>query len=80
MDNFIVLNMIIFIAIAFLLMAFAVFTIGFLIGYRMEDKKILKRKEADNNRCEESEKERNAKKEWKKFLEYDGSAPEGDNI
>lgn len=81
MDNFVVLNMIFLIAIAFMLMAFAVFAMGFLIGYKMEDKRSSKRKQgADNNKYEESDQEKKAKKEWKKFLEYDGSAPDGVEI
>ena len=65
--------MITFVAIAFVLMAFAVFAIGFLIGYKKEDKKIwLKERQ---NEIKESDKEKKAKKDWKNFLNYDGSSP-----
>lgn len=58
-----------------MLMAFAVFSIGFLIGYKSEDNRILKRKQLAE--IKESDKEKKAKKDWKKFLEYDGSVPIG---
>ncbi len=77
MNSFVIFNMII-IMMAFVLMAFAVFTIGFLFGYKIEDRKIFnKREETVGMKNEESEQERKAKKEWKKFLEYDGSSPTG---
>lgn len=78
MDNFIIFNMIFFVIVAYVLMAFAVFAIGFLMGYKSEDRKILKRKQQiQDNKIQESDKEKRAKKEWKKFLEYDGSTPTG---
>ena len=58
-----------------MLTAFAVFSIGFLIGYKSEDNRILKRKQLAE--IKESDKEKKAKKDWKKFLEYDGSVPIG---
>ena len=73
METFIVLNIIIYLFFAFTLMALGVFAVGFFIGYKSEDKKILKKK----TKTYESDKEIKAKKEWKKFLEYDGSAPNG---
>lgn len=76
MSDMAIVYTMIFICVAFLLMTFAFFVIGFLVGYKNEEKRI-KEKQRDN-RCEitESDKEKKAKKEWKKFLEYDGSAPE----
>ncbi len=74
MNNFVELYMLFFSALAFLLMAFAVFAIGFVAGYKSEEKRIKRRKtqkEISVNRKEEK-----LKKEWKKFLEYDGSASE----
>ena len=70
--------MTIFIVLIFILMAFAVFAIGFLIGYKSEDNRILKRKQQiEIKEIKESDKEKKAKKDWKKFLEYDGSVPIG---
>ncbi len=78
MDKLILIYLTIFIALIFLLMAFAVFAIGFLIGYKSEDNRILKRKQqAEIKEIKESDKEKKAKKDWKKFLEYDGSVPIG---
>ncbi len=78
METFIVLNILIYLIVAFALMAFGVFVIGFLVGYKSEDKRILKRKkQKEITEVQESEKERKTKKEWKKFLEYDGSTPNG---
>lgn len=70
-----VIYMTILIIIIFMLMAFAVFAIGFLVGYKSEENRIYKRKQQADIR--ESDKEKKAKKEWKRFLEYDGSAPNG---
>ena len=67
----------IFIVFAFVLMAFAVFAIGFLFGYKSEDNRIFKKnKRLEYSEMQENDKEIKAKKEWKKFLEYDGSAPD----
>ncbi len=78
METFVVLNIFVYLIVAFALMALGVFVIGFLIGYKSEDKKILKRKQQKGiTEAQESEKEKKAKKEWKKFLEYDGSTPTG---
>jgi len=78
MNNSITIYMTILIALVFMLMAFAIFAIGFLIGYKSEDNKIIKRKQQlELKEIPESEKEKKAKKEWKNFLEYDGSAPLG---
>lgn len=74
MDNSIV-YMTIFIVLFFTLMAFAVFAIGFLLGYKSEDNRIVKRKQ--QTEIQESDKEKKAKQEWKKFLEYDGTTPNG---
>ena len=54
-------------------MAFAVFAIGFLMGYKKEDKRI-KTKNRNMDFGDEI-KEEKAKKDWKRFLEYDGSIP-----
>lgn len=76
MNNLITMYMTIFIVLIFMLMAFAVFAIGFLIGYKSEDNRILRRnQQTDIKEIKESEKEKKSKKEWKKFLEYDGSVP-----
>lgn len=78
MDNLIVFYMAFLIGLIFVLMAFAIFTIGFFIGYKSEDKRIFKKKQQmEFKEIQESDKEKKAKKEWKKFLEYDGSAPIG---
>lgn len=78
MEIFVVLNVMIYLIVAFALMALGVFVIGFFIGYKSEDKRILKRKQQrEIKETQESEKEIKSKKEWKKFLEYDGSTPNG---
>ena len=70
--------MTIFIVLFFLLMAFAVFAIGFLIGYKHEDSKILKKSvQTEIKDIKESDQEKKSKKDWKRFLEYDGSVPVG---
>lgn len=80
MNDLAIVYMTIFIGFAFSLMAFAVFIIGFLFGYKKEDKSIVKKMQ--QSYCEDanvSEREKKAKKEWKKFFEYDGSAPSQHN-
>ena len=78
MNNLIIMLTLVVITIVFLLMAFAIFAIGFLIGYKREDNLILKRKQrAEMNEMSESEQEKKIKKEWKRFLEYDGTTPSG---
>ena len=78
MNNFVVIYMTLLSVMAVCLMAFAVFAIGFLIGYKTEEKKIAKRKmQHETKELQENENEKKAKKEWKKFLEYDGSVHEG---
>lgn len=74
MSNSIIICMTIFIVLVFMLLSFAVFAIGFLIGYKSEDNRILKRKQQAE--IKESDKEKKAKKDWKKFLEYDGTTPD----
>lgn len=77
MSDMAVVYTMLFMGMAFVLMTFALFVIGFLLGYKKEDRKILEKKHQDkNNEALESDREKKAKKEWKKFLEYDGSAPE----
>ena len=73
MDNTIFM---IWVTVAFLLcglILFALFTICFLIGYKTEDR----RRGKTNNKIanDNSDEENKFKKEWKNFLEYDGSAP-----
>lgn len=78
MNEMAIVYMTIFIGVAFTLMAFAVFAIGFLLGYKNEDKRVLqKNQQAGVKEIQESDKEKKAKKEWKKFLEYDGTTPNG---
>ena len=78
MDSLTTLCVLLFSAMLIVLLAFAVFAIGFLVGYKSENQRILKRKQQrENMEIIESEKEKKAKKEWKNFLEYDGSAPAG---
>ena len=74
-------NSVVFMAIAviinFLLVAIAIFGIGFFVGYKIEDKKTKKKiKNSEVKEIEESENEKKIKKEWRKFLEYDGSTPQ----
>ena len=77
MDSMIIVYMTIFVALAFVLMTFAVFAIGFLIGYKNEDKKFQRNKQnIEIKETQESETEKKAKKEWKNFLKYDGSSPQ----
>lgn len=62
---------------ALLLIIFALFVIGFLIGYRHEEKRISnKNYNKDEKEAFENDEEKKAKEEWKKFLKYDGSAPD----
>ena len=78
MENLVIINTMIIVMMTFLLMASGLVAIGFFIGYKTENRKILKKRlELNNKNYEENEKERKAKKEWKKFLEYDGSAKSG---
>lgn len=78
MNNLITIYMTIFIVLIFLMIAFAVFAIGFLIGYKSEDNRILKRnQQLEIKEIKESEREKKSKKDWKRFLEYDGSVPVG---
>lgn len=70
--------MTIFLVLIFMLMAFAVFAIGFLIGYKSEDNRILKRNQQTKiKEKQENDRENKSQKEWKRFLEYDGSVPVG---
>ena len=76
MNNSIIFTAILII-INFALVAVAIFGIGFFIGYKYEDRKIkLKKENIDTKEIVESDKEKKAKKEWRKFLEYDGSTPQ----
>lgn len=61
-------------AVELLLMTFAIFCIGFFMGYRREDNKIKTRQaNLKNILTKESEEETKAQKNWQKFLNYDGS-------
>ncbi len=73
------LIMILFSLIGFVLMAFAAFMIGFLFGYKKESKIFLKRKVQQKEQLNNTEMEKKIKKEWKNFLEYDGSVPYGND-
>ena len=77
MNNYMVICIAIITMIAVGFMVIGVFAIGFFIGYKNEEAKIIKanRQNALKN-IKESDMEQKAKKEWKKFLEYDGSVPE----
>ena len=76
MDNLVIITALLSVLI-FLLALFSIFAIGFLIGYKRQDKKIKNREmEFVTKEIHESDKEKKAKKEWRKFLEYDGSAPQ----
>ncbi len=78
MNNLITIYMTIFLVLIFMLMAFAVFAIGFLIGYKSEDNRILKRNQQTKiKEKQENDRENKSQKEWKRFLEYDGSVPVG---
>lgn len=74
--NTVVICAIICAFLALLLLIFALFAIGFLIGYRFEEKRIFK-KTYIGDEIPESDEEKKAKREWKNFLKYDGSAPTG---
>ena len=76
MESFTILYMVFFYVIALVLMTFAVFMIGFLIGFKTEDRRIKAKKYTNENKnFNENTNDEKAKKEWKKFLEYDGSIP-----
>lgn len=72
--NTVVICAIICTFLAFLLLVFALFAIGFLFGYRFEEKRISKKMYTVDG-IYESDEEKKAKREWKNFLKYDGSAP-----
>ena len=76
MNNLVIVTAI-FSVLSFLLVLFAIFAIGFLIGYKSEDAKIKRENiNVGFREPQESEKEKKVKKEWRKFLEYDGSTPQ----
>lgn len=63
-------------SLATFLIGFSIFSIGFLFGYKKEDRKFLNKIKYDSfKNIQQTDKEKKAKKEWKKFLEYDGSVP-----
>lgn len=76
MDKLVILCSFMNTLLAFLLIAFAVFVIGFLIGYKHEEKRIFKAKKSDEFETQETEEEKKSKREWKNFLKYDGSTLE----
>lgn len=74
MSNLIIMYMTVFIALIFALAAFSAFAIGFMLGYKQEDRRLAKRtRQFKTGETEESDKEKKAKKDWKNFLEYDGT-------
>ena len=73
MENLAVVGMILIGFFSFCLIAFAVFIIGFFIGFKAEGKRILKKTHQNENDTDKLHK--NSKNEWKNFLEYDGSVP-----
>lgn len=78
MDNTVFMIFIMTIFLIFGLILFALFAIGFVIGYKIEDRRLIKKKRfAQDKPIQESAEEKKSKKEWKKFLEYDGSTPTG---
>lgn len=77
MNNTVVICVCICTLTVLMLLVFALFVIGFLIGYKFEDNKILKKALKDSeNTIYESDEEKKNKKDWKNFLNYDGSTPE----
>ncbi len=66
------------VTIELLLMAFAIFCIGFFVGYRREDCKIM-RKNQIHSEPDLNKKQENSEKQWKNFLNYDGSANSDNN-
>lgn len=72
--TFLCINLTVFLIVIF--MFSAVFTIGFFVGYKNEERKICKSKRADYDFSEETEQEKKAKREWNNFLKYDGSVLE----
>lgn len=73
---FMIMVIICFLGAAFTIMG--LFAAGFLIGYKREDFKAQKIAQRDIKKfVAESEEEKRAKKEWMKFLKYDGSTPTG---
>ncbi len=80
MSNTTFMILVIICFLLFALITFSLFAIGFLIGYKAEDIREKKNLQLRSNKIiEETIEEKKAKKEWKRFLEYDGSAPQIDN-
>lgn len=78
MNNIVVIGAAIAALLVIFLIVFSLFAIGFFIGFYFEEKRVIKKthiKEEKENY--ESEEEKKSKREWKKFLNYDGSAPYG---
>ena len=73
MENIMIVYTAVFMIFAFIFIAFGVFSMGFLIGYKNEENKSFIKKQ--DKIAIETDKEKKAKKDWKKFLEYDGSMP-----
>lgn len=73
MENIMIVYTAVFMIFAFIFIAFGVFSMGFLIGYKNEENKSFRKKQ--DKIAIETDKEKKAKKDWKKFLEYDGSMP-----
>ncbi len=80
MDNIVFTVLLVLTFLLFAFMVFGLFAIGFLFGYKIEEKFSKKRTQRNlKNMADESKEEKNAKKEWKKFLAYDGSFPDNQN-
>lgn len=80
MSNTTFMILVIICFLLFALITFSLFAIGFLIGYKTEDICEKKKIQMRNNKItEETIEEKKAKKDWKRFLEYDGSTPKIDN-
>ncbi len=54
-------------------LALAIFCIGFFVGFKREEKKFMEKDAFKPLKTEENTQEEKAKKEWKRFLSYDGS-------
>lgn len=76
MNELVLMCTIVSVFLMIFLMAFAIFTIGFLIGYKREEKKIISTKKQEEFGIQETEEEKKIRREWKNFLKYDGSAIE----
>lgn len=68
-------------AIELLFVLFAIFCVGFFIGFKREDYKLIRKNQNRPNVVLQNEKEKkNSKKEWERFLSYDGSSDSENNF